>query len=294
MTLLLTMRFMLAGLYTLYNPGVGEPLSFLIKDYLRVVIILSLATSVAWYQQALFPIVFSVPDTLANVMFRYDTNSTSNLTLLLQHDVNHCLEFINQAFAKPKTATSKLVVQSQTAGILMIISCALYAGISGGLLITAKLMLGLTLCLSPLALLCLIWETSRALFFSWLATLIRFELLTLMLLMVMGLFMGLYHQLVLNLVPDRDVLIVAFSALILSCINGFVFYQVYQLAQSLSAGLNQIPGVSHLMTALAGASPGAGHLTSGGTFAANHTSAAPAPEQSSEGLSGRARGSRGG
>lgn len=295
LTLLLTVRFMLSGLYTLYNPGVGEPLSFLIKDYIRVVIILSLATSLAWYQQSLLPFVFSLPDTLTSVMFRFDNNSSSNLVELLQQDVNHCLNFIAQALAKSKKVASSLALQNQTAGIVMIISCTLYAGVSGGLLIVAKLMLGLTLCFSPLAIICLIWETSRALFFSWLATLIRFELLTLLLLMVMGLFMALYHQLVMNLAPGRDVLIVALSTLILSFINVFVFYQVYQLAQSLSAGLNQLPGVSQLMTALAGAGNSPVSIPSIGSFSSSRSDSIPPANsaQSSQGLSGRARGSRG-
>lgn len=295
LSLLLTIRFMMLGLFTLYNPGVGEPLSFLIKEYLRIVIILSFATSAGWYQQSLIYLALALPDSLVNAVFVFDHTSASNLVTLLEQDTRHCLDFISQAFGQVNNTKSNVAAQNQVAGAIMIVSCSLYVGISAGLLITAKLMLGLTLCFGPLALICLIWEPTRALFFSWLATLVRFELLTLLLLMVMGLFMSLFHQLTLNLVPGRDVLIIALSALILTFINIFVFYQVYQLAQSLSSGLQRIPGVSQLMLALAGAQHSGHSMTTSSIMeggAGNHVSS-PLASPSASGLSGRARGSRG-
>ena len=49
----LTIKLMMQGLYSMFNPGAGDSLSSLIKEYLSIALILSFATAGGWFQQDL-------------------------------------------------------------------------------------------------------------------------------------------------------------------------------------------------------------------------------------------------
>ncbi|HCO9552438.1 TPA: type IV secretion system protein, partial [Escherichia coli] len=61
----LTIKLMMQGLYSMFNPGAGDSLSSLIKEYLSIALILSFATAGGWFQQDLVNVALHMPDDFA-------------------------------------------------------------------------------------------------------------------------------------------------------------------------------------------------------------------------------------
>ncbi len=94
----LTIKLMMQGLYSMFNPGAGDSLSSLIKEYLSIALILSFATAGGWFQQDLVNVALHMPDDFAGILSSPDKVEASGVPAIIDSGIEKGVRIVNTAW----------------------------------------------------------------------------------------------------------------------------------------------------------------------------------------------------
>ncbi|OUG87954.1 hypothetical protein AZ008_004958 [Klebsiella pneumoniae] len=193
-------------------------------------------------------------------------------------------------------------------GGIMMIATVVLGGLGAGFVIMAKILLAVTLCFGPIAIFCLLWGATKNIFARWLASVINYGLVVVILALVFGFIMQMFDNLLSSMNSDAAYSSItgSISALLLTVISVFVLFQIPQIAASWGSGISA--GVADAARSTGSSMQALGNMGSHGMFGGNafrggnsgggQQSAGGGSGSNSGGssgsnLSGKARGSRG-
>lgn len=303
----LTIKLMVQGMYSAFNPGAGDSLSTLIKEYLSIALILSFATAGGWYQQELVNVALHLPDDFAGILSAPNKVGASGVPAIIDSGIEKGIKIVNTAWEAADVFSSSGLAAYAIGGIMMIATVVL-GGLGAGFVIMAKILLAVTLCFGPIAIFCLLWGATKNIFARWLASVINYGLVVVILALVFGFIMQMFDNLLSSMNSDAAYSSItgSIAALLLTVISVFVLFQIPQIAASWGSGISA--GVADAARSTGSSMQALGNMGSHGMFGGNafrggnsgggQQSAGGGSGSNSGGnsgsnLSGKARGSRG-
>ncbi|HDU5535811.1 TPA: type IV secretion system protein, partial [Klebsiella pneumoniae] len=197
----LTIKLMVQGMYSAFNPGAGDSLSSLIKEYLSIALILSFATAGGWYQQELVNVALHLPDDFAGILSAPNKVGASGVPAIIDSGIEKGIKIVNTAWEAADVFSSSGLAAYAIGGIMMIATVVL-GGLGAGFVIMAKILLAVTLCFGPIAIFCLLWGATKNIFARWLASVINYGLVVVILALVFGFIMQMFDNLLSSMNSD--------------------------------------------------------------------------------------------
>ncbi|MCV4638952.1 type IV secretion system protein, partial [Escherichia coli] len=111
-------------------------------------------------------------------------------------------------------------------GGIMMIATVVLGGLGAGFVIMAKILLAVTVCFGPIAIFCLLWGATKNIFARWLASVINYGLVVVILALVFGFIMQMFDNLLSSMNSDAAYSSItgSISALLLTVISVFVLF----------------------------------------------------------------------
>lgn len=264
----LTIKLMVQGFYSLFNPGAGDSLSSLVKEYLSIALILSFATAGGWYQQDLVNVALQLPDDFAGILSSPDKVDAGGVPAIIDSGIEKGIKIVNTAWEGADAFSSSGLASYAIGGIMMIATVVL-GGLGAGFVIMSKILLAVTLCFGPIAIFCLLWGPTKNIFARWLGSVINYGLVVIILALVFGFIMQMFDNLLSSMNSDAAYSSItgSMAALVLTIISIFVLFQIPQVAQSWGSGISA--GVADAARSTGSSMQALGNVGSHGMFGGN-------------------------
>ncbi|EGD4232511.1 type IV secretion system protein [Salmonella enterica subsp. enterica serovar Meleagridis] len=303
----LTIKLMMQGLYSMFNPGAGDSLSALIKEYLSIALILSFATAGGWYQLDLVNVALKMPDDFAGILTSPNKVVANGVPAIIDSGIEKGIRIVNTAWEAADVFSSSGLAAYAIGGIMMVATVVL-GGLGAGFVIMAKILLAVTLCFGPIAIFCLLWGPTKNIFARWLGSVINYGMVVILLALVFGFIMQMFDNLLTSMNSDAAYSSItgSIAALLLTVISVFVLFQIPQVAASWGGGISA--NVAEAARSAGASMQTLGNIGSHGLFGGNAYRGGNGQQQqqqpsggggnsnggnSGSNLSGKARGSRG-
>ncbi|KVX69114.1 hypothetical protein WT34_24370 [Burkholderia stagnalis] len=238
----LTMALMIEGLFLMGRPN-GEPLSTLVNRFVKYAIVISIASVGGWYQTTLANAAMKVPDEFASVfIINGQSGSATQNTIVSTID-----QAIDNGLTTAKTAFTNASVFSGggltelVLGIAVLICTVLMCGIGAGLILMAKVMLGIVVCFGPVFIFLLLFESTAALFTKWVGSVINYGLVTVLFSAVFGLMISFFNKAIAAAAsanPDAPILVAIVTCGLICVITYYVIKEVPHMANSWGQGVS--------------------------------------------------------
>lgn len=238
----LTMALMIEGLFLIGKPN-GEPLSSLVNRFVRYAIVISFASAGGWYQTSLANVAMKAPDEFASVFIingQSGANAESNIASTIDKAMDDGLTVAKKAFENAGVFSGPGLA-SLMLGITVLIVTALMCGIGAGMILMAKVMLGIVVCFGPIFIFLLLFDSTKALFTKWIGSVINYGLVTVLLSAVFGLLMYFFKAAIAAAAsanPDSPIMVAIVTCLLLCVISYFVLKEVPHMASSWGQGVS--------------------------------------------------------
>jgi type IV secretion system protein VirB6 len=237
----LTMALMLEGLFLMGRPN-GEPLSSLVNRFVRYAIIISIASAGGWYQTKLAETAMHLPDDFASALVINGESGASTQTSI----ANSIDQALDNGLTVGKTAFEHAGVlsgphlASLVLAITVLLVTALMCGIGAGMILMAKLMLGITVCFGPIFIFLLLFESMKALFTKWIGSIINYGLISVLFSAVFGLMLSFFKAAIGAAAaynPTSPIMAAILTCTLVLLISWFVLKEIPHLASSWGQGV---------------------------------------------------------
>lgn len=191
----LTIALLIFGLQSMLNPN-GEPLTDLIKRFIRYGTIISIASVGGLYQTTLANVAMKTPDEVANVLvINSDTSHDSDTTFAQQLDdtINSGCDTIKQMWDASSIFTSEGLSYLCLAFFLAV-TLIVMMGIAAALILVAKVSLAIVVSLGSIFIYSLLFQSTKRLFDRWISSIISYGLVLVLLSSVFGLVLSYYRS----------------------------------------------------------------------------------------------------
>lgn len=302
----LTMALMIEGLFLMGRPN-GEPLSTLVNRFVKYAIVISIASAGGWYQTTLANAAMKVPDEFASVLIingQSGSATQNTIASTIDKAIDSGLTTARTAFANAGVVSGGGLTEL-VLGIAVLICTVLMCGIGAGLILMAKVMLGIVVCFGPVFVFLLLFESTSALFTKWIGSVINYGLVTVLFSAVFGLMISFFNKAIsaaASANPDAPIIVAIVTCGLICVITYYVIKEVPHMASSWGQGVSANifrhmrqtrdggSGSGGSSGGKAGQSGGAGGgATNSAGAAANATTAGQSAQSPTNGL---ARGSR--
>jgi len=232
---------MVAGFgFAIMRGMIQTPISHAMNVALKYAVVVFLATKWSFFSEMIYVLFTDGPNELTGAIMN---KASFNWTLFKSHNVNGALqEGLNQGMEK---AVEILRLGSwknfspYIVGILAGLAILLICGFSMGMLVLAKAGLGVCLVLSPIFLLCFMFESTKAITEKWMQHLIGFALMPIGIHCVLMLILTLMDSTLSQLFSGGQVTFATGGAyILLSIISLPLLLQVKGLIASISSGFS--------------------------------------------------------
>lgn len=239
-TYTLLMIYVVLWGWTMLRGMISEPITDGLTRVIRLVVVITIAINIGYYNVFIRDFLWNTPDALASVVASGYSNSTSNVQYLdvlmgRMYDIGSAFWVKANTGVTPIPDFGLLIV-----AILVWVAGAAVTAYAAFLLILAKMGLAIVLAIGPLFVLGLLFEGTKRFFESWLAQALNFVFLVLLvaagiklILTIISLYLGVVEGAILaNPTIDKTI-----PALILSLIGTLVLMQSQSIASSLGGGV---------------------------------------------------------
>lgn len=236
--IMLSVKFVVQGLMMMLSPGSGEPLSEIVRDFIKVVMILSFATAGGLYQTDLISMAQNIPDTVATQLQSLNHTSYTGIAGIIDGGITNCIDAIKTEFQASGISSDGLM--SLVIGCILIIPTVVLGGLGAGFIIMAKVLLSLALCLGPIAIFCLCWKPTKQIFSKWVGNVINYSLVVILVALVFSLLMTLFANMITGFINGNgvfDALSTVIGLCVLTVVSVLVLFQVPKLASSFGSGI---------------------------------------------------------
>nr|WP_244606971.1 type IV secretion system protein [Escherichia coli] len=194
---------------------------------------MSFATAGGWYQQELVNVALHLPDDFAGILSAPNKVGASGVPAIIDSGMKK-VSRSSTPHGKPQTCFSSSGLAAYAIGGIMMIATVVLGGLGAGFVIMAKILLAVTLCFGPIAIFCLLWGATKNIFARWLASVINYGLVVVILALVFGFIMQMFDNLLSSMNSDAAYSSItgSISALLLTVISVFVLFQIPQIAAS--------------------------------------------------------------
>lgn len=236
----LVMSLMIQGLYTMLSTSGGEPLSELVKRFVRYAIIMSVVGAGGFYQTTLVSMAMDLPyEISSSIVLEGSDSDAENIGGVIDETMNKGLEIAGEAWDNVTwypsgDSMAALVVTAHT-----ILWTALVTGLGAAIILMSKMMLVLSLAFGPVFIFCLLFDNLKYLFSPWIGSVINFTLATVLISAVYSLLLTFYSN-VLEQALNKDIPILFTMAAdtIVGIVVVLVTLKIPDVASSWSSGVS--------------------------------------------------------
>lgn len=238
----LTMALMIEGLF-LMGRASGEPLSTLVNRFVRYAIVISIASTGGWYQTTLANAAMKVPDEFASVFVingQSGSAAQSSISSTIDKAMDDGLNTAKKAFENAGVFSGPGLASLVLGVTVLVVSC-LFCGIGAGMILMAKVMLGVVVCFGPIFIFLLLFDSTKSLFTKWIGSVINYGLVTVLLAAVFGLLMKFFQSAIAAAAatnPDSPIMVAIVTCGLLCVISYFVLKEVPHMASSWGQGIS--------------------------------------------------------
>lgn len=237
----LTMALMIEGVFMLAHPA-GNPLSELVTRFIKYAFIISIASTGGWYQTTLANAALKVPDEFASVFVINSSSSSSASTSIastIDQGIDYGLTTAKTAFENASVFSGPGIA-SAILGVGAIIGTVIMAGMGAGLVLMAKVMLAITVCLGPLFIYLLLFKSTASFFTKWMGMVINYGFVSVLVSAVFGLLISFYNNAIEAAATTNSsvtILVSIASCLLILILSIYVMKEVPHLATALGIGV---------------------------------------------------------
>jgi type IV secretion system protein VirB6 len=179
LTLLLTLYVALYG-YRLLLGQSSLSMNEIVPHFIKIGVVIALATSWASYQTLVFDLLFGGPEQVANVVIASAQGGSVDIFGELQRLFNQMTQAAGDRWQQRSGETSRFIFSTpQFAALGLWASSFLMMLSTVGVLIVVRIILALLLAIGPLFIAMALFAPTRTLFFGWLKTSVRFAFIPL-------------------------------------------------------------------------------------------------------------------
>ena len=235
----LVISLMLSGLHTMAT-GDGEPLGELIGRFIRYAIVISIASAGGWYQTDLANTALKTPDEFSKALITQGSSTSSTqMASTIDTVLNTGLKISKEAIDNGGIFSSQEMLNFLLGVVIAAVVLAV-CGFGAAFILMAKVLLALTVSFGPIAIFCMLWDGTKAIFDKWIGSVITFGLIIIIYSAIFGLLLTIFKQVIdsANGASSIPVMNVIFSSVLLGIIIYFVMKQIPDLAASWGGGIN--------------------------------------------------------
>jgi len=236
----LTISLIIEGVFSLAKPD-GEPLNELFSRFAKWGIIISIASAGGMYQSTLANVALKTPDEFAGVLLINGSKGTqqSSIGSTIDKAIDDGLTIAEKAFKNAGVMTGEGIAFF-VLGVTVLLSTTILCGLGAGFIIMAKLMLAIVVCFGPVFIFLLCFQSLKDLFGKWIASVINYGLVTVLMAMVFGLMMKFYQGVMNTMVaadPQGGIFTAVITCALLAVVSVIVMWTVPEIAQSWGNGV---------------------------------------------------------
>lgn len=232
----LTLSFIVMGVLIMIGT-LQTPISEFLKRSILIGVVCAIALGGGLYQTQLAGAITTLPDDLSKSLITSPTDDTTAATLI---DVAAGKGFdkAGEAFDKAGFLVEN-GFQYATYGLIILIATAILVSIGGAFLLLAKVALALLVGLGPLFIIALLWRPTARFTELWIAQVVNYILLVVLIASIFGLMMSLFSSFMSNMHFDgkQNVAYNIGGAVILSTAMIILLLQLPHIAASLAGGV---------------------------------------------------------
>ncbi|MBB4075784.1 type IV secretion system protein VirB6 [Bartonella fuyuanensis] len=232
----LTISFIVYGLLIMRG-AIDMSLSGFVHRYLRTSIITSIALSTGLYQTEIANLIIDIPYELAAKLMNNPPNNNT-LISLIDKVAEQGFSCASEAFEEAAFLEANGLLYGLF-GILILLITSFLAAIGGAFILMAKIALVLLVGLGPLFIIALLWQPTYRFFEQWIAQILSYTILVVLLATVFSLMMDIFANYVTDLKFDgkQNVGYALGGALILSIISIVLLLKLSNIANALAKGV---------------------------------------------------------
>lgn len=231
----LTLSFIATGLLIIIGV-IERPITEFLRRSLMICVVCSIALAGGLYQSQLASAITTLPDDLSKSLITSPADDATAATMI---DVaaEKGFDRAGEAFDKAGFLVEN-GIQYSFYGAIILIATAIMVAIGGAFLLLAKVALALLTGLGPLFIIALLWKTTARFFELWLAQVMNYVILVVLISAVFGLLMSLFGAFMGNIKYDtiQNVFYNIGGAVILSTAMIIILLQLPHIASGLAGG----------------------------------------------------------
>lgn len=238
----LNMQLMIEGLFLIGRPG-SEPLSSLVNRFVKYALVISIASAGGWYQTSLANVAMKAPDEFAQIFIingqsgeAAQTSMASTIDVAMQDGLT-----VSKTAFEHAGVLSGPAIASGFLAITVLLVTAIFCALGAGMILMAKVMLGVVVCFGPVFIFLLLFESTAALFTKWIGSVINYGLVTVLLSSVFGLLMFFFKSAIAAAAtenPTSPVLVAIVTCVFLCVVSYLVLKEVPGMASSWGQGVS--------------------------------------------------------
>lgn len=234
----LVISLMIQGLFILATPGNGEPLSDLIKRFIRYAAIIGIAGAGGLYQTDLAHMALSLPDELSSQLYMGGSGvSSDSMGSVIDSAATKGGVLAQEAF--DNVGLSGEGFASLYIGVHVLVSTFVLCGIGSAFILMAKLMLAIIVAFGPLFIFALMFDGTKQLFTPWIGALLNYVLVAVLVTSIFSIMNTFYEQVLTGALSDDDVSLIStvLSSGIIVIVTVFLLFKIPSLTSSLTSGI---------------------------------------------------------
>ncbi|RYE12649.1 MAG: type IV secretion system protein, partial [Rickettsiales bacterium] len=233
----LTLSFITYG-FLIMRGVVEMPITDFIGKIIKISIITSMAANCGFYQTQIADAINRTPDELINALVSNSTKKEGAATSI-DNAADKGFSLASKAFEHSGFFVENGIVYCMI-GIVILMTTSVFIALGGAILILTKLILTILLGIGPIFILALLWQSTSKFFEMWVAQIVNYIILGVLITMTFGLMLTIYSTYMGDMKFDgvQNVASALGGAVILSIAMIVVLLQIPNIAAALSGGMN--------------------------------------------------------
>ncbi|CAO1670503.1 type IV secretion system protein [Salinicola sp. NYA28a] len=234
----LAVSLLIQGLFIMFTPASGEPLSGLFLRFARYAAILAIAGAGGLYQTDFASTALSLPDQLSSALYMGGTGASSDsMGSVIDSAANKGGILAKEAF--DNIGWSFDSIASLYIGVHILVSTFFLCGIGAAFILMAKLMLAIIVGLGPIFIFALMFDGTKRLFTPWIGALFNYVLLAVLVTAVFSIMNTFYEQVITQALQDEnsDKISTVMESGILVIVTTFIMFKMPGLTSSITSGI---------------------------------------------------------
>ncbi|WP_034987290.1 type IV secretion system protein [Bartonella florencae] len=238
----LTLGFIIYG-WLVIRGAIDTPLAGLVNRFFRISVITSIALSAGLYQSDIKNLIKETPNDLVKTLVsnsapKNNPKNKDDLAKIIDKVAEKGFECASKAFEEAAFLDADGLLYGLF-GILILLATSFLTAVGGAFILIANVAITLLVGLGPFFIVSLLWQPTYRFFEQWIAQILNYTILILLLATMSGLLMNIFANYMTDFKFDgqQNVSYALGGALILSIISIVILFKLSSIASALAKGV---------------------------------------------------------